>query len=213
MAVWSKSFYAPAAGAWHDVVAATADTKMSFMQIANMSLEDSARVIVAVGAASDAAIVAPTGLSIQTSGGVGTKQYDYVVTAVKSDGRETGPSGMISITSGYETLDSSNYHTLTWQESAGAAKYRIYCREGGSNSAIVKIAEVTTLTYANNGGMVSAGKWPWVNMTGVASLLAWCELAPGVGLEPVSRPVPIANGDKIMLFTTGVISAFASGEV
>lgn len=213
MAVWDKGFYAPATGVWHEILAAAAAAKLSFCQVANISTTDSARVIVAVGAASDVAILAPTGLSLQEAGAIGTTTYDYVVTAVKADGRETEASSKISVTTGANALSTDNFHTLTWNAVTGAAKYRLYCRVGGASSAVIKVAETTALTYSNKGAMSEAEKWPWVNMTGVVALLAWCDLAPGCGVEPVSRPVPIATGTKIMLYTTGAVSAFASGEV
>ncbi len=212
MAVWSKGYYSPATGTWHNIVAATADCKMSFCQAVNISPSESCRLVVAVGAAADLEISAPTGLSIQSVGGVGTVTYEYVVTAVKADGRETGPSGKVTLLSGYDGLDASNYNSLTWQEVTGAAKYRVYRRKGGEDSIDIAVVETTSLSYADKGGMSDGEKWPWVNMTGVVAVLAWCELAPGVGVEPISRPIPIANGDKIMMYTTGEISAFASGE-
>lgn len=213
MAVWDKGFYAPATGVWHEILAAAADSKMAFCQVANISPTESARVIVAVGASDDTPILAPAGLSLQESGAIGTTAYDYVVTAVKSDGRETEASAKISVTSGANTLDTDNYHTLSWNTVTGAAKYRLYCRVGGADSAILKVVETTALSYANKGAMSEAEKWPWVNMTGVVALLAWCDLAPGCGVEPISRPIPVKTGTKIMLYTTGAVSAFASGEV
>lgn len=213
MSVWDKGFYAPETGAWHDILAAVTEAKMAFCQVANISPTDSARVIVAIGASDDDPILAPTGLSLQEAGAIGTTTYKYVVTAVKSDGRETGASSSIEVTTGANTLDTDNYHTLSWDAVTGAAKYRLYCRVGGDDSAVVKVVETAALSYSNKGGMSEAEKWPWVNMTGVVALLAWCELAPGCGVEPVSRPVPVAAGTKIMLYTTGAISAFASGEV
>jgi len=213
MAVWSKGFYAPTTGAWHDILAATADSKMSFCQVVNISASETARVIVAIGASDDTAILPPTGLTIQETGSIGTTTYEYVITAVKADGRETEASSKISTVTGPSSLSTDNYHTLTWNAVSGAAKYRLYCRIGGENSTVIKVVETTDLTYSNKGAMSDAEKWPWVNMTGVTALLAYCDLPPGTGLEPISRPIPIANGDKIMLYSTGAISAFASGEV
>ena len=213
MAVWDKGFYSPVTGVWHEILAAAADSKMAFCQVVNISPTESSRVIVAIGAADDVPILAPTGLSLQESGAIGNTIYEYVVTAVKSDGRETDASAKISVTSGANALSTDNYHTLSWNAATGAAKYRLYCRVGGADSALLKVVETTALSYANKGAMSEAEKWPWVNMTGVAAVLAWCDLPPGCGVEPISRPVPIKNGTKIMLYTTGCVSAFASGEV
>lgn len=213
MAVWDKSFYAPAVGVWHEILGASTAAKMSFCQVCNVSPSVSARVIVAVGASDDVAILAPSGLSVQEAGAVGVTSYEYVVTAVKADGRETEASAFVSLLSGADVLSADNYHTLSWNAVTGAAKYRLYCRVGGSDSSLIKVVETTALSYQNKGAMDEAEKWPWVNMTGVSALLVWCELAPGVGVEPVSRPVPVAAGTRILLYTTGVVSAFASGEV
>ncbi len=213
LAVWDKGFYAPVTGVWHDVVAAVTAAKMSFCQVANISPSESARVIVAVGASDDVPILAPTGLSVQEAGAVGVTPYEYVVTAVKADGRETEASAFVSLLSGADVLSADNYHTLSWNAVTGAAKYRLYCRVGGSDSSLIKVVESTALSYQNKGAMFDAELWPWVNMTGVSAVLAWCVLPPGVGVEPISRPLPLAAGSKVMLFTTGAVSAFASGEV
>lgn len=214
MAVWSKHFLAPTTRAWHDIIAATADSKMSFCQVANVSPTDMARVIVGVGSSSDIGILAPIGLSVQEAGAIGTTTYEYAATAVKEDGRETDPCAAVTINAtGANTLDTTNYHTISWSAVTGAVKYRLYCRVGGTESTIIKVIETTSLSYSNKGAMNTAEKWPWVNMTAISAMLAWCELAPGTGIEPISRPIPIKNGDKIMLYTTGQITAFASGEV
>ncbi|MEA5034240.1 hypothetical protein [Cloacibacillus evryensis] len=214
MAYWQKDFYAPASGAWHDILTATADCKLSFCQLINISPTDSCRAIIAIGATDDVAILAPTGLACAQTGAVGTASYEYVVTAVKADGRETEPSAAVEINAvGADALSADNYHTLSWSAVTNAAKYRVYCRMGGADSAVIKVAEVTALTYANKGAMSAAEKWPWVNMTAVKSMLAWADLPPGTGLEPISRPVPFASGAKVRLFTTGQVSLYASGEV
>ena len=75
MAVWDKGFYAPVTGVWHEILAAAADAKMAFCQVANISPTESARVIVAVGSADDVPILAPAGLSLQEAGAIGTTVY------------------------------------------------------------------------------------------------------------------------------------------
>lgn len=213
MAVWSKAMYVPETGVWHEIVNASGDTKMSYCQIVNLSAIEQARVIVAINQSGDTQILAPAGLSIQETGAIGTTVYEYKVTAVKPDGRETDATSSLTILTGADLLSTSNYHTLTWDASSGATKYRLYCRIGGTSSVIIKVAETTQLTYSNKGAMQSSNKWPWVNMTGVQALLTWCELSPGVGIEPTSRPLPLATGDNVSIYTTGAISLFASGEV
>ena len=213
MAVWQKALYAPATGSWHEILAAGADMKISFFQILNISTSEQSRVVVGISDPGDVGILAPTGLSLQETGAIGTTSYEYVVTAVKADGRETDASSQISITTGTNTLSVDNYHTLSWSAVSGATKYRLYCRIGGSASLLIKVVELTALTYSNKGEMLTAEKWPWINMTAVSGMLAWCDLAPGTGLEPISRPVPIKVGSTVSLYTTGTISVFASGEV
>lgn len=213
MAVWSKAMYVPETGVWHEIANASQDTKMSYFQIVNLSAAAQAKVIVAINKSGDVQILAPTGLSIQETGAIGTTTYEYKVTAVKPDGRETDATSSITLTSGANALSTSNYHTLTWSAVSGASKYRLYCRVGGTASFAINVVETTQLTYANKGGMDSGEKWPWINMTDVAALLTWCELPPGTGIEPISRPLSLATGDKVNLYTNGPISLFASGEV
>ena len=152
-------------------------------------------------------------MSVQETGAIGATVYEYKVTAVKVDGRETDATSSLTVSAGANILSTSNYHTLTWSAVSGATKYRLYCRVGGTTSTIIKVIETTQLTYANKGAMSSGEKWPWINMTDVQALLTWCELAPGVGIEPTSRPLALATGDKISIYTTGAVSLFASGEV
>lgn len=213
MAVWQKALYAPSTGAWHEILSAGADMKISFFQVLNISTSEQARVVIAVTDPGETGILPPTGLSLQETGAIGTTIYEYVVTAVKADGRETDASSMISIATGANALSVSNYHTLTWSAVDGASKYRLYCRVGGSASSIIKVVELAGLTYSNKGEMLDAEKWPWINMTAVNAMLAWCELAPGTGLEPISRPMPVKVGAAVRLYTTNPVSVFASGEV
>lgn len=205
---------APATGAWHDIVSASADTTLKYLQVINMSPIDTARVVIAVGTTDESEILAPTGLTVAQTGAIGTTTYEYVVTAVKADGRETGPCAIVKIdATGVDALTAENYHTLSWNSVTGASSYRLYCRIGGENSAVIKAVEVTVLSYANKGAMATAAKWPWINMTAVKALLANCDMPPGTGMEAIPRPLPFVAGTKLRVFTTGAISLFACGEV
>lgn len=212
MAIWDKCYLTPEVGVWHNIYDTASDAKMSFCQIVNMSTIDTAKIVVAVAKSDDAAIDFPCDLLAQENGNTGNTSYYYVVTAVKADGRETGPSESVEITSGADTLSDADYHRLRWSGVPGASKYRVYCRVGGESSSVIKTIEVDTTSYSNTGKMNDGERWPWVNMTGAAAILSWCELSPGTGIEPISRPIPIANGSKIMIYTTGAISVYASGE-
>lgn len=210
MSYWSKKLYVPETGAWIILRTADVDARVSYLQILNLSLGDAPRVAVGVTTADDAAISDPTGLAGTEVGTEGTTKYEYTVTAVKADGRETNGAAKIAYTNGPNTLDANNYHSLAWTAVTGAAKYRVYCRK---NDREIFMAEVLTNEYTNNGGMGIANRWPWVNMTGISALLAWTTLAPGVGLDVLPRPIQLPAGDIIKLYTTGPITAFACGEV
>ena len=205
---------APATGAWHDIVSASADTTLKYLQVINMSPTDTARVVIAVGTTDESEILAPTGLAVAQTGAIGTTTYEYVVTAVKADGRESGPCAIVKIdATGVDALTTENFHTISWSAVTGAFRYRLYCRVGGENSAIIKAAETDALVYTNKGTMATAAKWPWINMTAVKALLANCDMPPGTGMEAIPRPLPFVAGTKLRVFTTGAISLFACGEV
>ena len=210
MAYWNKPLYVPQTGAWQLLRQADVDARVSFLQILNLSLSDAARVAVGVGVANDAAIDDPTGLAGTAVGTAGTAKYEYTVTALKADGRETNGAVKISYTNGPATLDANNYYSLAWTAVTGAAKYRVYCRK---NDSEVKMAEVLTNSYDDKGGMGMANRWPWINMTGVAALLAWATISPGVGLDVLPRPIQLSVGNSLKVYTTGAITAFCCGEV
>lgn len=210
MSYWSKKLYVPETGAWQMLRNAEVDARVSFLQILNLSLADAARVAVGVTTAEDAAISDPTGLSGTEVGTAGTTKYEYTVTAVKADGRETNGATQIAYTNGPNALDANNYHSLAWTAVTGAAKYRVYCRK---NESEIFMVDVLTNEYENKGGMDMGSRWPWINMTGISALLAWTTLSPGVGLDVLPRPLQLPAGDILKLYTTGAITAFACGEV
>ena len=61
--------------------------------------------------------------------------------------------------------------------------------------------------------MSEGEKWPWINLTDTTALISWNDLAPGCGVELTTRPIPVPIGDKIRLYTTGAITAYAAGAV
>ena len=77
MAVWQKALYAPATGSWHEILAAAADMKISFFQILNISISEQSRVVVGITDPGETGILAPTGLSLQETGAIGTTNYEY----------------------------------------------------------------------------------------------------------------------------------------
>jgi hypothetical protein len=198
---------------WYDMLETSSDAKINFLQIVNTDNSSTANVCLAIQTSADAFIDNPSGLAITTSGTAGTTIYDYFVTAVNSNNKETAPSNLVEITTGNATLSSSNYNTLTWTAVDGAVKYRLYCRIGGSTSSVIKVAEITgAVTYNDTGVMSSTGSVPWINLTGVTAILAWSGLAPGTGMDALSRPLTIPSSDKLMIYTTGSISYYLSGE-
>lgn len=210
MSYWSKKLYVPETGAWQLLRSAEVDARVSYLQILNLSLTDAARVAVGITTAADAAISDPSGLAGTEVGTAGTTKYEYTVTAVKADGRESNGATQISYTNGPNAINADNYHSLAWTAVTGAAKYRVYCRK---NNSEILMAETLTNEYINNGGMAQGNRWPWINMTGISALLAWTTLSPGVGLDVLPRPIQLPAGDILKLYTTGAITAYCCGEV
>lgn len=210
MSYWNTPLYVPQTGAWIALREADVDARVSFLQLLNLSLSEAIRVAVGVSVNGDAALSDPTGLAGTAVGSAGTTKYEYTVTALKADGRETNGATKISYANGPNTLDANNYYSLGWTAVSGAAKYRVYCRK---NDSEVKMAEVLTNAYDDNGGMGMANRWPWINMTGVAALLAWTTLSPGIGLDVLPRPIQLSVGNSLKVYTTGPVTAFCCGEV
>jgi len=79
-------------------------------------------------------LATPTGLAATVAGTAGETSYSYKVTAVisGSGGGETAPSTQVTIATGPDTLDETNYVHLHWNEVPGATSYRIYGRVAGS---------------------------------------------------------------------------------
>ena len=213
MAIWSTKFLTPPTHTWHDVTSGIVDTYLNYMNIANLSTGTTSRIAIGVKSASDTPLTAPALPAISILGTTGSTTYTYVVTAVKSDGRETEASPACVITNGAGALNASNKHTITWESVQGADRYRLYCRVGNEQNAIIKTTETNTLTYINNGNMSEGEKWPWINLTDTTALISWNDLAPGCGVELTTRPIPVPIGDKIRLYTTGAITAYAAGAV
>lgn len=72
-------------------------------------------------------VSAPTGLTATNGGGVGgsyDRDYEYVITAVDEDGRESLPSSSVGETT--RTLTDAHYVQLNWTLVSGAERYRIY---------------------------------------------------------------------------------------
>lgn len=210
MGYWSKKLYVPETGVWQTLRSAEVDNRVSFLRVMNLSLADSARVAIGVADAATVALADPGTITATEVGTAGSTKYEYTVTGVDTYGKETNGAAKVTYTNGPNTLDANNYHSLSWTAISGAVKYRVYCRK---NDTEIFIADALTTEYANNGGMGQGNRWPWINMTGIAALLAWTTLAPGVGLEVLDRPIQLATGDILKLYTTAAITAFACGEV
>lgn len=73
---------------------------------------------------------APTGV-VATPTGTGTITYEYKVSALNEDGRESLPSSSASCVNA-TPLSDTVYNTITWNAVSGAARYLVYKKEGGS---------------------------------------------------------------------------------
>lgn len=195
----------------------TVDTRIDFFQILNLDNATTANVCIGIQAKTNTMLANITNTAIAKGTGYPTTGtlttiYDYFVTSVNSLGKETAPSNVVEITDGSATLSAITYHTITWSAVTGASKYRVYCRVGGSTSSVIKVAEVTTNAYNDTGAMSSTNNIPWVNLTAIDSILSWSALSPGVGMDVLSRPLVLPKDDMLVLYTTGNISYYMSGE-
>jgi len=80
-------------------------------------------------------IAAPTSPAVvvtqRDTGTTGDRSYDYVVTAIASDGVSESVASAVA-TSGAQNLSQfSNFNTISWTGSAGAARYFVYRKRGG----------------------------------------------------------------------------------
>lgn len=93
-------------------------------------------------------VTAPTISSVVAGGtGAGTysKQYEYVVTAIDTDGIESLASSSVLITT--PSLSQTAYNRITWGSIVGAVSYRVY-KDPSANTGIYGwIGDSTSLTF------------------------------------------------------------------
>ncbi|HET9174008.1 MAG TPA: right-handed parallel beta-helix repeat-containing protein, partial [Candidatus Saccharimonadales bacterium] len=99
-------------------------------------------------------------------GTAGTTTYRYQVTALDGIGETTG-STIQQTTTGYSTLSTSNYNTITWAPIGGAVQYNIY-RCTGASCTPLKIASVigNVSSYNDQSAGTPSGGVPTINTTG-----------------------------------------------
>lgn len=90
---------------------------------------------------------APSGLTVATVGTPGTTRYAYAVSALDSQGKESGLSIPVLVTTGNALLSGTNYNQLTWAPLSGASAYRVY---GGTASpqSVNALGLMTTVVAA-----------------------------------------------------------------
>ena len=202
----------PAAGAWHEIISATADAKINFIQAVNLDIEKDCNFVLALRQTGDEMIAPPQSVAVTVTGGVGSTKYEYAVTALMPDGGETSAGVIQSITNGTDAIGDINYHTVTWGEVVGALKYRVYVRANGVEVRSKTVLATGTLQAVNNGDWLLADKWPWINLTGLRALLAYEKLPPSTTFQMDSL-IKLAAGWELRYFVSGNVSVSASGEV
>lgn len=81
-------------------------------------------------------VAAPTGQAVATTLGAGTWNYAYVITAVDSNGQESGPSAFATLANVLDIRATPGTNTVTWSSVAAAASYNIYKAELRSGAAV-----------------------------------------------------------------------------
>lgn len=71
-------------------------------------------------------VVTPTGQSVATTLAAGTWNYAYVITAVDTNGQESGPSAFATLANKTDMRTVAGTNTVSWGAVAGAASYNVY---------------------------------------------------------------------------------------
>lgn len=95
------------------------------------------------------AIDAPTGVVVTASSANTEKTYEYVITAINSDGEESIPSTAGTDTN-FESMngDATKYNDITWSAVTGAVSYSIYKEAQG---VFGFIGSATSLSFRDTG--------------------------------------------------------------
>ncbi len=101
----------------------------------------------------------PTGLAVTRIGASGSTSYGYAVAAVNAQGA-TIASAVVTLASGFATLDSTHKNKLDWNPVDGAASYSIYGRDGSNLQFIVNVPAADAPTWTDDGSIASATVLP-----------------------------------------------------
>lgn len=71
-------------------------------------------------------VATPVGQAVATTLGAGTWNYAYVITAVDSNGQESGPSAFAALANVLDLRTTAGTNTVSWTAVAGAASYNVY---------------------------------------------------------------------------------------
>lgn len=142
-------------------------------------------------------LLKPASGSVVPTGATGATAYEYFVTAFNADG-ETEPLVLSVISNGNATLDETNYHTISWDASAGATGYNVYVLSAGVWRKIVVASGTTTI---NDGSWVLSPVAPWLNMSQVVMLLDF-ERLNASSIFQMDSNVALAENEQLVFATT-----------
>jgi hypothetical protein len=194
----SVNFKNPATDTWIDLVAGSA-TLTKYVHIFNYS-RDPANIVLAIKDVNITALVKPASGSVTPTGAAGTTKYQYYVSAVNDLG-ETEPYVYQALLSGYDTLDdTNNYHTISWAESGGATKYRIYVCVNDLTWYMKEVLAPTT-SVVNDGTWNLSDPPLYANMTDVVCLLD-SEVIPAGSIVQMSLDLEMDANEKLCFMTS-----------
>lgn len=133
-------------------------------------------------------LATPAAPTVGNAGTTGTSTYAYRISAIGGGG-ETLASTEGTTATGNATLNATNYNTLTWPAVAGATSYGVFGRTVGGE---LRLANVTTTNYNDQGQATPSGALPASNTTGVTT--------------PLKSPV---TGDKVEVWPIRVVARAA----
>lgn len=133
-------------------------------------------------------LTTPTGTAVAVVGTAGTTAYAYRVSAIGGGG-ETLASTEVTTTTGNATLSATNYNNVTWNAVANATSYGVFGRTAGGE---LRLANVTSTSYSDNGTATPSGALPATNTTGTTT--------------PLKSPV---SGDTVEVWPVRVVARAA----
>lgn len=154
------------------------------------------------------AINAPAAPTVTRTGTTGSYTFSYKITAVTAAG-ETTPSAAGSTTLNTDTLDATNYMTVTWAAVTNATGYNVYGRKTNGWFFLYYLEGNGSTTYVDKGSDTPNESFttPEANSTGgqKGKYLALYKDSLFVAGDPASpsRLYYSGGGDKVSDFTVG----------